>query len=87
MQNFNKQGLKLVFEMAKTRKGHRHAVFIGGRDGIFVLYRPARLNYRRNSHFRCLIDIIAKWKEGVRRERRAFDGKIEPFGPHRGNTN
>ena len=36
MQNFNKQGLKLVFEMAKTGEGHGEAVFIRRRDRIRV---------------------------------------------------
>src|SRR5690606_16318642 len=53
-------------EVTPPREDHRDLVFIGGGDRLIVPAASSRLDNRRDARRGCLIDSIAKWKEGVR---------------------
>src|SRR5688572_16342650 len=70
-------------EMAYAGKGHRHSVLIGRGDRLIILYRAARLNYRRHTKFGSFVDVIAKREKCVRRQRRALKREVKSLGTHR----
>ena len=55
----------LVMEQAKSRHGHRNAIFIARFDDIIIANRTASLSNIIDTAAMSPFDIIAKWEECI----------------------
>ena len=75
-----------MFEVSVTGKDHRNAVFVGRFDRFIVLYRAARLDYRRDAELCGFVDVVAEREERVGGECGTVYGQIKAFGTHCGDA-
>ena len=76
----------LVSEVAHPGKHHRHAMFIGGGDHLFIANGATRLDNSRNARLAGVVDTVPEGEESVRGHHRAPHRQAGVLGLDGGNA-